>query len=70
MPVSGTTNDGVVATAAGEAETLIPLNSDRTIEVSTDVDGRVLSANIILPSETNLEAGKVADDVTVVYEER
>ena len=67
-PVDVRATGNAFETSTTNAESVIPVDPARPIEVTTDVAGREISANITLPHGLDLAAAEAAEDGTVVYQ--
>lgn len=67
-PVDVRATGNAFETSTTNAESVIPVDPARPIEVTTDVAGREISANITLPHGLDLAAAEAAEDGTVIYQ--
>lgn len=66
-PVEAMKADDSFAASAADTDTSIPIDPAAPVEVSTEVAGRPIVAEIDLPASLGLDSGEVGQDGTVVY---
>ncbi|MFJ4036845.1 hypothetical protein ACIPVB_02060 [Microbacterium sp. NPDC090007] len=66
-PVDASATDSGFETSTPNATASIPVDPTQPIQVTTDIAGREISANIALPDGLDLTGAEAAADGTVVY---
>lgn len=67
IPIQGVQTDKHLTTLSGKTSTVISLDADEPIVVTTTIDGANIEAEIVLPESLSLQDASVSDSGTVVF---